>query len=111
MSSISILGNFQDGRENGSKCITCCLREKASTSICKRLKWIYPEETKRQLVFSFLAVKPNCWAGFQKEIISEVERMGQVQDLKISLITFKEKETSFHFSKVDRVIKISPSES
>ena len=46
-----------------------------------------------------------------KDIISEVERMGQVQDLKISLITFKEKETSFHFSKIDCVIKISPSES
>ena len=45
-----------------------------------------------------------------KEIISEVERMGQVQDLKISLITFKEKEISFHFSKIDCVIKISPSE-
>ena len=45
------------------------------------------------------------------EIISEVERMGQVQYLKISLITFKEKETSFHFSKIDCVIKISPSES
>ena len=46
-----------------------------------------------------------------KEIISEVEGMGQVQDLKISLITFKEKETSFYFSKIDCVIKISPSES
>jgi len=45
-----------------------------------------------------------------KEIISEVERMGQVQDLKISLITFKEKEISFHFSKIDCVIKISPSD-
>jgi len=44
-----------------------------------------------------------------KEIISEVERMGRVQDLKISLITFKEKELSFHFSKIDCVIKISPS--
>ena len=30
-----------------------------------------------------------------KIIIIEVERMGQVQDLKISLITFKEKEISF----------------
>ena len=46
----------------------------------------------------------------QLEIITEVERMGQVQDLKISLITFKEKEISFHFSKIDCVIKISPSE-
>ena len=32
-----------------------------------------------------------------KETISEVERMGQME-LKISLITFKEKEISFHFS-------------
>ena len=45
-----------------------------------------------------------------KEIISELERMGQVQDLKISLITFKEKEISYHFSKIDCVIKCSPSE-
>jgi len=45
-----------------------------------------------------------------KEIIYEVERTGQVQDLKISLITFKEKEISFHFSKIDCVIKISPCE-
>ena len=44
-----------------------------------------------------------------KETISEVERMGQVEDLKISLITFKEKEISCHFSKIDCVIKISPS--
>ena len=29
-----------------------------------------------------------------KETISEVERMGQMEDLKISLITFKEKEIS-----------------
>ena len=35
-----------------------------------------------------------------KETISEVERMDQVE-LKISLITFKEKEISFHFSKID----------
>ena len=40
-----------------------------------------------------------------KEIISEVERMGQVQDLKMSLITFKKEEISFHFSKIDCVIK------
>ena len=45
-----------------------------------------------------------------KEIISEVERMGQVQDLKISLTTFKEKEISFHVSKINCVIKISSSE-
>ena len=30
----------------------CCLCVKASISICKRLKWIYLEGTKRQLVFS-----------------------------------------------------------
>ena len=35
-----------------------------------------------------------------KETISEVERMDQME-LKISLITFKEKEISFHFSKID----------
>ena len=35
-----------------------------------------------------------------KETISEVERMDQME-LKIGLITFKEKEISFHFSKID----------
>ena len=45
-----------------------------------------------------------------KETISQVERMGQMEDLTISLITFKEKEISFHFSKIDCVIKISTSE-
>ena len=43
-------------------------------------------------------------------IISEVERRGQVQDLKIGLTTFKEKEISFHVSKINCVIKISSSE-
>jgi len=43
-----------------------------------------------------------------KETISEVERMGQMEDLKISLITFKEKDISFHF--FDCVIQISTSE-
>ena len=33
-----------------------------------------------------------------------------MEDLTISLITFKEKEISFHFSKIDFVITISPSE-
>ena len=37
-----------------------------------------------------------------KETISEVERMDQME-LKISLITFKEKEISFHFSKIDNM--------
>ena len=35
-----------------------------------------------------------------KETMSQVERMGQM-NLKISLTTFKEKEISFHFSKID----------
>ena len=44
------------------------------------------------------------------ETKSEVERMGQMEDLTISLTTFMEKDISFHFSKIDCVIKISPSE-
>ena len=52
--------------------------------------------------------KQFCW--IPKETISEVERLGQMEDLTISLITFKEKEISFHFSKIDFVITISPSE-
>lgn len=43
--------------------------------------------------------KQSGW--IPKETISEVERMGQMEDLKISLLTFKEKEISFHFSKID----------
>ena len=42
-----------------------------------------------------------------RETISEVERMGQMEDLKISRITLKEKEISFRFSKIDCVINIS----
>ena len=37
-----------------------------------------------------------------KKTISEVERMDQME-LKISLITLKEKEISFHFSKIDYI--------
>ena len=64
----------------------------------------------RQLVFLFLAyggseTKQLGW--IPRKTISEVERMGQMEDLKIGLITFKEKEISFHFSKIDCVINIS----
>ena len=65
---------------------------------------------KRQLVFSFLAVKPIKLGWIPRETISEVERMGRMEDLEISLITFKEREISFQFSKIDCVIKISSSE-
>ena len=43
--------------------------------------------------------KQFCW--IPKETISEVERLSQMEDLTISFITFKEKEISFHFSKID----------
>ena len=52
--------------------------------------------------------KQFCW--IPKETISEVERLGQMEDLTISIITFKEKKISFHFSKIDFVLTISPSE-
>ena len=68
----------------------------------------YPEETKRQSFFPGSENKQLGW--IPRETISEVERMGQMGDLKISLITFKEKEISFHFSKIDCVIKISSAE-
>ena len=58
----------------------------------------------------------RAWVGenkqlgwIPKETISEVERMGQMEDLKISLITFKEKEI-FYFSKIDCVEKIFSAE-
>ena len=44
------------------------------------------------------------------ETISQLERMSQMEDLKISLITFKEKEISFYFSKIDCVKIISSAE-
>lgn len=60
----------------------------------------YPGETKRQLVFSFFGSETKQLGWILEETISEVKRMGQME-LKISLITFKEKEISFHFSKTD----------
>ena len=52
----------------------------------------------------------NQLGWIPRETISEVERMGRMEGLEISLITFKEKEISFQFSKIDCVIKISSSE-
>ena len=52
----------------------------------------------------------NQLGWIPRETISEVEKMGRMEDLEISLITFKEKEISFQFSKIDCVIKISSSE-
>lgn len=60
---------------------------------------------------AFVSGSKNKQLGWiPRETISEVERMGRMEDLKIGLITFKEKEISFHFSKIDCVIKISSSE-
>ena len=63
------------------------------------------KRVKRQLVFSFLAVKPINWAGFQGK--PSVKWREWVEYLETSLITFKEKEISFQFSQIDCVIKIS----
>ena len=52
-------------------------------------------------VFVFGSETKQLLGWIPKETISsEVERMDQME-LKISLITFKEKEVSFHFSKID----------
>ena len=56
------------------------------------------ERVKRQLVFSFLAVKPINWAGFQGK--PSVKWREWVEYLEISLITFKEKENSFSLVKL-----------
>ena len=86
----------------------CCLCVKASISICKRLKWIYLEGTKGNWCFRYVSGSETKQLGWiPRETISEVERMGQMEDLKISLITLKEKEISFRFSKIDCVINIS----
>ena len=65
-------------------------------------EWIYPEPRGNEkaigVFISGIETKQLGW--IPKETISEVERMGQME-LKISLITFKEKEISFHFSKID----------
>ena len=47
------------------------------------------------------------WIPMATISTSEVERIGQMEDLKISFITLKEKEISFCFSKIDFVINIS----
>ena len=52
----------------------------------------------------FISGSDNKQLGWiPRETISEVQRMGRMEDLKISLITFKEKEISLHFSKIDCV--------
>ena len=35
-----------------------------------------------------------------KETISQIDTIGQTENLKINLITFKEKKISFHVSKI-----------
>ena len=60
---------------------------------------------KRKAIGVFVSgIKTKQLGWIPKETISEVERMGQME-LKISLITFKEKESSFHFSTIDYMSK------
>ena len=59
----------------------------------------------------FISDSNNKQLGWiPRETISEVQRMGRMEDLKISLINFKKKDISMHFSKVDCIIKISSAE-
>ena len=65
----------------------------------------------KKAICVFISGSDNKQLGWiPTETISEVQKMGQMEDLKISLIPFKEKEISFHFSKIDCVIKISSAE-
>ena len=59
----------------------------------------------------FISDSNNKQLGWiPRETISEVQRMGRMEDLKISLINFKKKDIAMHFSKVDCIIKISSAE-
>ena len=59
----------------------------------------------------FISGSDNKQLGWiPMETISEVQRMGRMEDLKVSLIIFKEKEVSWHFSKIDCVRKRSSAE-
>ena len=56
----------------------------------------------------FISASDNKKLGWlPRETISEVQRMPQMEDLKIYLINFKEKEISLYFSKIVCVIQIS----
>ena len=60
---------------------------------------------KRKAIGVFVSgIETKQLGWIPKETISELERMGQME-LKISLITFKEKEISFHFSTIDYMSK------
>ena len=66
---------------------------------------------KRKAICVFISGSDNKQLGWiPRETISEVQRMDRMEDLKISLITFKEKEISVDFSKIDCVIEISSAE-
>ena len=50
----------------------------------------------------FISACDNKQLGWiSRKTISDVQRMGRMEDLKISLINFKEKEISSYFSKID----------
>ena len=57
-------------------------------------------------MFLFLVEITNNWAGFQGKQSVKC-KMRQMEDLKISLINFKVREISLHFSKIDCVKQIS----
>ena len=76
---------------------------------CKQA-WTGNEKSEKAIGFFVSGSETNQLGWIPRETISEVERMGRMEDLEISLITFKEKEISFQFSKIDCVIKISSSE-
>ena len=91
----------------------CSLCEKASISICKKFKMDLSrgsEKSEKAIGVFVSGSETNQLGWIPRETISEVERMGRMEDVEISLITFKEKEISFQFSKIDCVIKISSSE-
>ena len=67
---------------------------------CKRFKMDLSRGNEKTIGVFVFGSETKQLGWIPKETISEVERMDEME-LKISLITFKEKEISFHFSKID----------
>jgi len=65
----------------GSKCITCCLREKGINLHLQEIKMDLSRGNEKAIGIFISGNKTKQLGWIPMDIISEVERMGQVQDL------------------------------
>ena len=107
---VSLTGLFGKFKEGVSKIRGLLSSRKGINLHLQEIKMDLSRENEKVIGVFVSGSETKQLGWIPKETISEVERMGQMEDLTISLITFKEKEISFHFSKIDCVIKISLSE-